>query len=79
MAKKEVAGFVTCYQVAIKLNEALKPLGLGEVKTQMLYNYAKNGLIKTELIEGQNLVSIQNCDEFVAKQVEKRGAKVLVD
>jgi len=38
---------ITAYKLAKLTNEDLKKEGLPEIKPQMIYNYVKNNLIKT--------------------------------
>lgn len=44
-------------------------------KPQMMYNYVKNGLIKTELVNGQNLIPMDVAVAFVEKFVTKVQSK----
>ena len=40
-------------------------------KPQMIYNYIKNGLIASEIVGSQKLVTIENANSFVTKFVAK--------
>ena len=44
-------------------------------KPQMIYNYMKNGLIETQVVGSQNLVSKDEKEKFVKKFVAKHGNK----
>jgi hypothetical protein len=66
---------MTLYKVAKLLNTELTAKGFKTVPTQMLYNYARNHLIPTHAVNGQQLVTEDNAKKFVAKFVSNRAAK----
>jgi len=58
--------FVTGYEIC----KLLKSRGI-ERKPQMIYNYIKNGLIKSEIFESQKLVRVEVANEWIEKFVTK--------
>jgi len=61
---------VTGYEI----QKMLKNRGIDR-KPQMIYNYIKNGLIKSEVVGIQNLVKIEIANEFVNKFVKNHSVK----
>lgn len=66
---------VTPYGLAMILNDYLKMANEKEVRPQMMYNYAKNNLIKgaTKTNEGW-LIPAKQANEFAIKFLTKRNA-----
>jgi hypothetical protein len=61
---------MTAYKLTKILNAALAEAGVDQtVKPQMMYNYVKNGLIKTN---EKGLIEDEIANAFVAKFVAKR-------
>lgn len=67
----------TPYSIAKVLNEKLTEAGLKNVPPQMMYNYAKNGLING--VKGVKKYNQSEVDAFVTKQMDKRTSKVTVE
>lgn len=69
----------SAYQVHVVLNRVLKANGVDGVRPQMMYNYARNGMIvKGEKIFGETLrkFTSQEVAEFVVRYVTKKDLVV---
>lgn len=69
----------SAYGISKVLNTVLKANGLDPVRSQMMYNYAKNGLIVPgEKIAGATLRDFSKIEvaEFVAKYLLRNGVEI---
>ena len=71
MDAKEPLTHITPYAVITLLNERY---GVNR-PTQMGYNYAKAGYLKTELVGDQRLVAIKVAEAWILKFAEKHNLK----
>lgn len=69
----------SAYGISKILNRFLRNAGVSEVRSQMMYNYAKNGLIvRGEKIAGETLREFTKREvaEFVARFLLRNGVEI---
>lgn len=72
-------GTVSAYGIAKILNRVLVANGSKEIRPQMMYNYAKNGLIvRGEKVAGETLreFTSEEVAEFVCRFVLRNGGEI---
>lgn len=70
----DVPAFMTAYKLSKVTNEVLKAVGIKTIPPQMIYNYVAKGLIKAEVVEGQNLVSKVTAEAWLTKYISRKLA-----
>jgi hypothetical protein len=68
-------GYVTGSMIIRTLNEWLKDEGIKLAPKPMAYNYIKNGMLDSEVVDGQKLVRVEVATEWMSRQLVNRRAK----
>jgi 3-methyladenine DNA glycosylase Tag len=75
MAENTETKNLTAYQVAKAANKALEARQLKAIPPQMVYTYVRKGYIKSAVVNGQNMVSLQDAEAWITKYVASKLEK----
>jgi hypothetical protein len=67
---------ITGYALAKNVNRVLTSKGLKVIPPQMVYNYMRNKLIPTVVVDGQDVITVAAAQAWMTKFVTKRQAAV---
>lgn len=68
--------YITGYKASKMVNEVLDANNIKNIPPQMVYNYISKGYIKSEVVNNQRVVHINDVAEWCDKYITKKRSKL---